>query len=153
MSQNQSQLWAKMGMSFKKYHKCQRKMGQLWAERNLGFKQYHKGQAWVLNNTTKAQRMGPVWAKIWATYGLKWEPTMGRNESQLWTEMDNLASFDFFFLHTFPFFFYSTPCIVHSVRIQLYFWSTKNKTCIGVSFPTFFEFKTYTTSRWHLKRL
>jgi hypothetical protein len=30
-------------------------MSQLWAEMGLGLKQYHKGQAWVLNNTTKAK--------------------------------------------------------------------------------------------------
>ena len=41
-------------------------------EIGIGLKQYHKGRAWILNNTTKAKKlgakiisiMGPLWAKI-----------------------------------------------------------------------------------------
>jgi hypothetical protein len=60
-----SQLWAKIGMGFREYLKCQkkrkvglsmgqRKMSQLWVKIGMGFKEYHKYQ----NN------MGQLWAKI-----------------------------------------------------------------------------------------
>jgi len=37
MGQNQSQLWAKIGMSFKQYHKYQNK-SQLWVEMKANYK-------------------------------------------------------------------------------------------------------------------
>jgi hypothetical protein len=47
-----SQLWAKMGLSFKQYHKAEREIGQLWPKNESQLLKW----AWVLNNTIKAKQ-------------------------------------------------------------------------------------------------
>jgi hypothetical protein len=102
MSPSQSQLWIKMGISLKQYHKCQNNMGQIWAKIKANYKLKRKlTMRWnehkFLNDTAKAKRW--VWVNNWTNNDQNNEPTKDQNN------MVNLPLLNFIFLNEREFFF------------------------------------------------